>query len=205
MIGLLEGRPLDIQEKTVILNVGGVGYELAVTAEARVICEHASTSHETVLLRVHTHVREDQLSLFGFASLRERELFRLLISVSGIGPKSALDILSAPSGEVIRALAEQDAAFLTSCPGIGKKTAERLVIELGDKVSAWHLAGESHSSPSFRRPGGLEENYADVIDALLRLGYDKRHILPVLSRFVEEQGSTVPTEEETIRYCLAHL
>lgn len=121
MIGLLEGRSLDIQEKTVILSVDGVGYELSVTTEARLICEHTSTNHETVQLRVHTHVREDQFSLFGFDSLRERELFRLLISVSGIGPKSALEILSAPSSEVIRALAEQDAAFLISCPGIDKK------------------------------------------------------------------------------------
>ncbi|PIV90507.1 Holliday junction branch migration protein RuvA [Candidatus Gracilibacteria bacterium CG17_big_fil_post_rev_8_21_14_2_50_48_13] len=205
MIGLLEGSPLDILEKTVILSVGGVGYELSVTAEARTACQRALSENANVVLRVHTHVREDQISLFGFASLRERELFRLLISVSGIGPKSALDVLSAPSSDVINALRDENVAFLLSCPGIGKKTAERLIIELKDKVLTWETVGTMETSVGYRRPVGLEENYGDVIEALVRLGYDKRHILPVLSRFVEEQGSTIPTEEESIRYCLAHL
>lgn len=201
MIGLLEGKVLDIAEKAVIVQAGGVGYEVFVTGAARVACEKAAG--DVVSLRIHTHVREDQLTLFGFSSLRERELFRLLITVSGIGPKSALDILTATPEEVVSAIQQENLAFLTQCPGIGKKTAERLVVDLKDKLVGWQ--GDAAEALPRTHTGHLEQNYHDVIEALVRLGYDRRHVLPVLSRFVEEQGSGIPTEEEAIRYCLSHL
>lgn len=204
MIGLLEGRPLDISERAVLIQTGGVGYEVFVTGAARVLCE--SAKGDLVMLRIHTHVREDQFTLFGFSNLRERELFRMLISVSGIGPKSALDILSASPEDVVQAIQQENLAFLTQCPGIGKKTAERLVVDLKDKLIGWESSSSNNvSGPQRTHAGHLEENYHDVIEALVRLGYDRRHILPVLSRFVEEQGSNIPTEEEAIRFCLSHL
>lgn len=207
MIGLLEGKVLDTAEKAVIIQAGGVGYEVFATGAARVLCEQSAQSAGFVTLRIHTHVREDQHTLFGFSSLRERELFRLLISVSGIGPKSALDILTAQPEDVVSAIRDENLVFLTQCPGIGKKTAERLIVDLKDKLAGWETGASETSAPLQQRShnGKLEENYHDVIEALVRLGYDRRHILPVLSRFVEEQGSMVATEEEAIRFCLSHL
>lgn len=206
MIGMLEGTVHDVQEKAIILQVGGVGYEVSVTGAARLSCEKALANNAPAQLRIHTHVREDQLTLFGFASLKERELFRLLISVSGIGPKSGLDILTASPEDVVRAIAAEDMAFLTQCPGIGKKTAERLIMDLKDKVKTWEvLLPHAEGGTPRTHTGHLEENYRDVIDALMQLGYDRKYIVPVLSRFTEEQGSSIPTEEEAIRFCLAHL
>lgn len=206
MIGLLEGQAIDIAERAVIVQAGGVGYEVFVTGAARTACQETSGSGKLVTLRIHTHVREDQITLFGFASLRERELFRLLISVSGIGPKSALDVLTAPPEDVVQAIQQENLAFLVQCPGIGKKTAERIVVDLKDKLIGWESGTNTAEALQQRtHAGGLEQNYNDVIEALVRLGYDRRHILPVLSRFVEEQGTVIPTEEEAIRYCLSHL
>lgn len=206
MIGLLEGRVVDLAERAVILQAGGVGYEVFVTGAARVACEQAANAGNPALLRIHTHVREDQFTLFGFSSLKERELFRLLITVSGVGPKSALDVLTATPEDVVQAIQQENLVFLTQCPGIGKKTAERLILDLKDKLIGWETTGTTIASgPQRTHSGQLEENYHDVIEALVRLGYDRRHILPVLSRFVEEQGSLVPTEEEAIRFCLSHL
>lgn len=206
MIGLLEGKAIDVAEKAVILQVQGVGYEVSVTGAARRLCEESTSTGASVTLRIHTHVREDQLTLFGFSSLKERELFRLLIGVSGIGPKSALDILTARPEEVIAAVQNEDIPFLVQCPGIGKKTAERVVVDLKDKLLTWDpgTTGTTAATTGLH-PGTLEQNYHDVIEALVRLGYDRKHILPVLSRFVEEQGSSIPTEEEAIRFCLSHL
>lgn len=205
MIGLLEGQAIDTAERAVIVQAGGVGYEVFVTGAARTACQETSSSGKPVILRIHTHVREDQITLFGFVSLKERELFRLLISVSGIGPKSALDILTARPEDVVQAIQQENLAFLVQCPGIGKKTAERLVVDLKDKLIGWE-SGDTAEAPQTRtHAGNLEQNYHDVIEALVRLGYDRRHILPVLSRFVEEQGTVIPTEEEAIRYCLSHL
>ncbi|MCL2448994.1 MAG: Holliday junction branch migration protein RuvA [Polyangiaceae bacterium] len=134
MIGRLTGRVVAQEpDGTVMLDVGGVGYEVAVPlgtlGRARV------DDAGFVTLWVHTHVREDALALFGFADAAERSAFRTLLGVSNVGPKIAVAVLgSLPAGELARAIAQRDLGALTSVPGIGKKIAERLLLELRDKL-----------------------------------------------------------------------
>jgi holliday junction DNA helicase RuvA len=134
MIGRLTGR-VAAQEADggVVLDVGGVGYELAVPMGTLGRVRADETGRIT--LWVYTHVREDALSLFGFADEQERAAFRALLGVSNVGPKIAVAVLGAmPLGELARAVARRDLAAMTSIPGIGKKTAERLLLELRDKL-----------------------------------------------------------------------
>src|ERR671938_1399712 len=145
MIAHLSGTLLAKQATSVILDVNGVGYEVTIPVTTFYDMEDAGAQ---VALRIYTHVREDALQLFGFKTARERELFMLLISVSGIGPKSGIAMLSGMSAdEIITAIRTNNLARLTSIPGVGKKTAERLVLDLRDKIAAL-------SSPA------LEEEFA---------------------------------------------
>ena len=168
MIGRLSGIVLEKRPDRAVVDASGVGYELHVPlgtfAALPAIGERAS-------LHVHTHVREDALLLFGFATSEEKVLFERLITVSGIGPKLALAVLSGlPIPELVGAIAAQNVARLSSIPGVGKKLAERLGLELKDKVSG--ILSPS-SSPAFGgppAPGGFLE---DAVGALVNLGYRK--------------------------------
>lgn len=134
MIASLRGRVARVAPGSVVLEVGGVGYQLSATASA---CRLASDAEAEITLVTHLHVREDALQLYGFASAAERELFELLLGVSGVGPKAALAIVSGYAPDQIRrAVAGGDHALFTSIPGIGRRTAERVVIDLKDKVGA---------------------------------------------------------------------
>ncbi|MEP6848776.1 MAG: Holliday junction branch migration protein RuvA, partial [Acidobacteriota bacterium] len=133
MIAFLSGKLLEKQANTVIVDVGGIGYE--VTIPLSTFYELGDVGSD-IRLRIYTHVREDAIQLFGFKTNRERDLYLKLISVQGIGAKSGISLLSGMSAdEIILALRTEDLARLTSIPGVGRKTAERLVIELRDKVS----------------------------------------------------------------------
>jgi len=135
MIGRLTGKVVVETADGVVLDVGGVGYEL--TLPLGVIGRAPRSDSGAVTLMVHTHVREDDISLFGFANEQDRAAFRTLIGVSNVGPRTALAVLSAlPADELARAIAQKDTSRLTAIPGIGKKTAERLVLELRDKLAA---------------------------------------------------------------------
>jgi Holliday junction DNA helicase RuvA len=162
MIARLAGTVLEKHPMRVIVDVGGVGYDVHVPLSSfGAIGEHGSG----VVLRVHTHVREDALMLYGFASDVELAIFEKLISVSGIGPRLALGVLSGlPPSELASAIARGDVAQLTRIPGIGKKTAERIVLELKDKLAA--AVPGAPSSP----PDGPRE---DLLSALLNLGYHR--------------------------------
>jgi Holliday junction DNA helicase RuvA len=134
MIASLRGRVAKVAPGAVVLEVGGVGYALAATASA---CRVASDAESEITLVTHLHVREDALQLFGFAAAGERELFELLLGVSGVGPKAALAIVSGYAPDQIRrAVASADHALFMSIPGIGRRTAERVVIDLKDKVGS---------------------------------------------------------------------
>lgn len=163
MIGYLKGTPIRLRPESVLLDVGGVGYALSIPLSTYYLLER----HEPgpVALFVHTHVREDDLSLYGFSTEREKILFEKLIAVSGVGPRLATVILSgmAPE-EVVSALRTRDANRLTRIPGVGRKTAERLVLELADKVADFE---ESASL----RPAATSPADADVVSALVNLGY----------------------------------
>jgi Holliday junction DNA helicase RuvA len=128
---------------------------------------------EEVVLLVHTHVREDQLALYGFLTAREKHLFEMLLSASGVGPTLALKILSGMSAdELAPAIREGDIARLTRIPGVGKKTAERMVVELRDKLAA--AESETLSSGGSVAAAGRGGISGDVVSALLNLGYDSR-------------------------------
>ncbi|MCP4659896.1 MAG: Holliday junction branch migration protein RuvA [bacterium] len=161
MIGYLQGTLLKISPSRLLLDVGGVGYEVRIPLSTYYELERRP-GDARVALNIHTHVREDAISLFGFWTERERQLFEMLIAISGIGPRLAQTVLSGmPPDDLIAALAAGDVRRLSSIPGIGKKTAERMLIELRDKVR--DLAGEL---PEKRPPAD-----SDLLLALIHLGY----------------------------------
>jgi holliday junction DNA helicase RuvA len=165
MIGRLAGRLAEKSTDHVILDVAGVGYLVHIPLST---FYDLPDEGQPAALLVHTHVREDALTLYGFLSAREKELFSLLIGVSGIGPRVALTVLSGiPPTELIDALARQDLRRLTAIPGVGKKTAERMVLELKDRVLRL-------SEPvSAAEPQDIGAEAEDVASALVNLGYRK--------------------------------
>ncbi len=167
MIAHLRGRLLEKHPNRVIVDVNGVGYDVHVPLST--FYEMAEPG-EDIALRVHTHVREDALLLYGFATVLELQIFERLISVSGIGPKLALAVLSGiePS-ELVSAIRTSNVARLTGIPGIGKKIAERIGLELKDKMASF-LPTEMSASPA---AGDGETLRTDVLSALMNLGYHR--------------------------------
>jgi len=165
MIGQLRGRLTDKRPNQVLVDVGGVGYLVQVPLSTYAALGNL---HSEVTLLIHTHVREDALALYGFLSSREKHFFEMLISASGVGPALALKILSGMSvEELLPAIRANDLVRLTQIPGVGRKTAERIILELKDKLDAVAVeTGKRTASPA-----GVE---ADVISALVNLGYDAR-------------------------------
>ncbi|HEY7575205.1 MAG TPA: Holliday junction branch migration protein RuvA [Thermoanaerobaculia bacterium] len=163
MIGRLTGRLASKAPDNVLLDVGGVGYLVHIPLSTFYELPDAESPAS---LFVHTHVREDTLALYGFLTERERSLFLLLMSVAGIGPKVALTVLSGiPPAELVEALRRQDVRRLVAVPGVGKKTAERMVLELAEKVAAF-----SAEAPP-QAPAAVAAE--DVLSALVNLGYRK--------------------------------
>ena len=165
MIAHLRGRLLDKQPNRLIVDVNGIGYDVAVPLSTFYGLGDAGSE---VALRIHTHVREDALALYGFATRLEQELFERLISVSGIGPKLALAVLSGiEPGDLIRAIETGDLARLIAIPGVGKKTAERIVLELKDRLPRSRTETpvvDAVESPALKD---------DVLSALMNLGYHR--------------------------------
>ncbi|WP_158819714.1 Holliday junction branch migration protein RuvA [Granulicella sp. S156] len=174
MIAHLRGLILSKSPNAVIVDCNGVGYELAISVST---FTELGAEGSAVKLHVHTHVREDALALFGFAELTEKRLFEKLLTISGIGPKLAITVLSGISAErLVGAIRAGDHATLTKIPGIGKKTAERVVLELKDKLD--DMVGsvpETGAKPSL---GAVAD---DVLSALVNLGYPR----PVAQKAVE--------------------
>ena len=166
MIARLSGTVIEKHPNRIIVDVNGVGYEVLVPLSTFYGLGDAGAS---VALRVHTHVREDIIALYGFASTLEQDLFERLISISGIGPKLALAVLSGiDTGELVRAIRSQDVVRLTRIPGVGKKTAERIGLELKDRMpqpAATSATGEAVS--------GVDGIKADLLSALTNLGYNQ--------------------------------
>lgn len=164
MIAHLRGKLLAKHPNQAIVEAGGVGYDLTISVPTFSGLPNVGSD---VALHVHTHVREDSIALYGFLRPAEKQLFEKLITVSGIGPKLAITILSGMSAdEMVGAIRGNDVARLIRIPGIGKKTAERMVLELRDKLPA---AGGGESAP-VPAPSAVEE---DVLSALTNLGYQK--------------------------------
>jgi len=190
MIAHLSGTLLSKQATSVILDVGGVGYEVTIPVSTFYELEAEGS---TVKLRIYTHVREDALQLYGFKTARERELFMRLISVSGIGPKLGITLLSGMSAdEMIASIRTNNLARLTLIPGVGRKTAERLVMELRDKVaslSSAELEEELGSKRSAVAPLPTEDSMrSDVLSALLNLGYQRSSAEKAITAALDEGG-----------------
>jgi Holliday junction DNA helicase RuvA len=167
VIAHLRGRLLALSPELAVVDVGGVGYAVQVPVTTYYELEKVGLGGEASVF-VHTHVREDALALYGFATERERQLFERLITVSGVGPRLARGILSGlPADDLLRALAAGDLPRLTRVPGVGKKTAERLVLELREK--AIELAREVAATPA--AAAALPTGDDDLLGALVNLGY----------------------------------
>src|SRR5690242_18308518 len=182
MIGQLRGRLAEKRPNLVLVDVGGVGYLVQVPLSTYAALGEL---HTEVTLLIHTHVREDALALFGFVSAREKHFFELLISASGVGPALALKILSGMSvEELVPAIRSGDLVRLTKIPGVGRKTAERIVVELKDKLDAVTIESQR---PAAASPAGIE---ADVVSALVNLGYDARGAEDAAAEAKREAGAS---------------
>jgi holliday junction DNA helicase RuvA len=160
MIARLRGKPVAWDADGLVLDVGGVGYRLAATPSAARKAEAA----EEIMLETHLHVREDAMQLYGFANADERRLFELLLAVNGVGPKVALAIVSGYTpGELQRAIVREDAGLFETIPGIGRKTAQRVVLELKEKIAPLAAVDAPHL--------GAGDGHMVARDALVELGY----------------------------------
>jgi Holliday junction DNA helicase RuvA len=199
MIGHLRGQLLIKKPNAVILDVHGVGYEIHIPLTS--FYELPSEGNE-VALKIHTHVREDALTLFGFHSQREKDFFLKLISISGIGPKLAISILSgAQVEELAQAIADGNLARLTAVPGVGRKTAERLVLELKSQIAPFLVSEQVESARDVAKLGALEE---DILSALVNLGYPRNSAEKAVSA-VLRAAECERTFEEVLRSTLRRL
>ena len=198
MIGSLRGRLAAKSTERILLDVGGVGYEVNVPLSTFTELPDVG---ETVDLLTHTHVREDAFILFGFLSALERDVFRLLISVSGVGPKVALNLLGGLSApDVVRSIVEGNAGRIVAVPGVGKKTAERLIIDLRDKMLKLDVSAPSAPAVGHARAAAEAD---DVLSALTNLGYRPAQAEKALAA-VKEENPGAPIEK-LLRECLRWL
>jgi len=173
MIGSLRGKLIEKRPNLVLLEVGGVGYQVLIPLST---FTSLGALHAEATLLVHTHVREDQLALYGFLTSREKQCFELLISASGVGPSLALKILSGMGlDELVPAIRKGDLAQLVRIPGVGRKTAERIVLELRDKLAAVDV-------PEVGKPATRSQLESDVASALVNLGYDERAVESAMAK-----------------------
>ena len=196
MIAHLTGTLHEKQLQRLIVDVGGVGYDVVVPLSTMYTIGEPGSR---VALRIHTHVREDALQLFGFATALEQALFERLISVSGIGPKVALSVLSGiEPAELIRAIRSADLARLTRIPGVGRKTAERLVLELKDRLPGGDIAEAAPSKPG-------DDVRDDLLSALTNLGYQRGSVEKTVDKVLAaaEDRSFEPSLRATLKLLMA--
>ncbi|HUJ80259.1 MAG TPA: Holliday junction branch migration protein RuvA [Candidatus Acidoferrales bacterium] len=195
MIGQLRGKLTERRPNQVMVDVGGVGYLVQIPLSTFSVL---GALNSDVTLMIYTHVREDQLCLYGFLTAREKQTFELLISVSGVGPSLALKILSGMRiSELLPAIRSSDLALLERIPGIGRKTAERIVVELREKAAA--LEPTELGKPAARSP--LE---SDVASALLNLGYEARAVERTLEQ-IRKNGASENDFNVLLRAALQQL
>ena len=213
MIAQLRGYVVRVAAPTLVLDVNGVGYRVSVPAS---VLENLPPDGTPLTLITHMQVREDDMSLFGFLDDQELEVFNLLLSVSGVGPKASLAMLSAlGSVGIAKAVAGEDVRTLTKVPGIGTRTAQRLVVDLKEKMLPIGLGGASTtgpaggSKPSVPATPSIHPNalVADVISALQNLGYPKADAIKAAESAFEQLQSAgkVPEFAGVLRAALSHL
>ena len=199
MIGRITGVLLEKQPPEILVDVNGIGYEIQ--APMTTIYQLAEVG-ETVTLHTHFVVREDAQLLYGFADLDERRLFRSLIKVNGVGPKLALTILSGiESKDFVRCVRDGDTVSLVRLPGVGKKTAERLLVEMKDRLKDWQLSGSSAEASA--ADIDLSSNMlAEAESALIALGYKPQEASKAIAAANDD---SINTREELIRSALKNM
>ena len=199
MIGFLSGKILEKDANTVLVDVGGVGYEVTIPLSTFYELGEIGSS---VSLRIFTHVREDALQLFGFKTVRERDLYLKLVSVQGIGAKSGITMLSGMSAdEIVAAIRTNNIARLTSIPGVGKKTAERMVVELRDKIAELSIGAAAGSASPHET--STDAVFDDALSALVNLGYQRNAAEKALQE--SAKGGTELTVQKLLRSALQRL
>jgi len=197
VIALLTGKISHKSPGSIVLDVNGVGYRVQIPFSTYYELPEPGAQ---ISLNIYTHVKEDAISLYGFRTLAEKNFFQLLISVSGIGPKLAKDILSnVQTGELAAAIIRADLGRLSAVPGIGRKTAERLVLELKDKVLKLDLAVPALEGEGMPPTAGIED---DVASALVNLGYKEAVVKKTLA---ELRVSSDDSMEEVLKQALKAL
>ena len=192
MIGFLRGDIVYITENSVVIETSGVGYEVFATKQILLSCK----PRDVLELYIYHHVSENAERLYGLRSLEERKFFVLLISVSGIGPKSALDIMEVSVNTIVSAISKEDVAALTELPGVGKKTAERMILELKGKISGIVTSKKIKEIP-------IDVSVAihsDVMEALISLGYSRLEATAILQEIPENITDT----QEILKYALQY-
>lgn len=192
MIGFLRGKIIKKSPQAIIIDINGVGYIVQIPLR---IFEVLGGIGSEVFLHIHTIFKEDTLQLYGFSTEEERDLFCTLLSVNGIGPKTALNIVSyLPPSDLMRAIDQEDVKRLTKIPGLGRKTAQRLILELRDKIPV-----------TMKKEGSI---YDDALSALVNLGYQKREAREVIEK-VRRKGSAItvtsPPLEDILKEALRLL
>jgi Holliday junction DNA helicase, RuvA subunit len=201
MISYLKGELADIKESYVVLEVGNIGYEVFLPSSAIMQLPSMGSS---VKIYTYMHVREDAISLFGFLTKDDLEMFKLLITVNGIGPKGALGILSFISADDIRfAILADDAKTIAKAPGIGNKTASKLILELKDKFKL-ETAFEQRLMNQAENPfgAGIMNLKEEAVQALTVLGYSASDALKIVNQVEIKEGMT---SEEILKLCLKKM
>lgn len=199
MIAHLRGRLLSKSPNQAIVECAGVGYDVAISVAT---FSDLPAENTEAALHIHTHVREDQIALFGFSTTQEKRLFEKLLTISGIGPKLAITVLSGIAAErLVAAIRSGDHATLTKIPGIGKKTAERVVLELKDKLDDLAMPGlETASGGAQHGPVG-----DDVLSALVNLGYPRPIAQKAIESALGKNISLAEDFEELFRASMASI
>ncbi len=187
MISYLKGNIVKKTDKGIILNTGQIGYLVSLSAPTL----EETKENQEIELYIHTNVREDALDLYGFKKYETLSFFKNLISISGVGPRLALDILSVPSKKVKAAIINEDIAFLKEIPGIGPKSAKRIILELKGKIENEGINEEYTKTTPIN---------SEAIEALMRLGYQRNQITRTLKDIPKE----IVESEEIITYFLKH-
>ena len=197
MIGFLRGKVASIFSDYIFLDVRDVGYRVFISHQTR----HQMSAGEDVTLYIHTHVREDAILLYGFFSQEEYDLFQHLIGISGIGPKVAQGILSATEANTFyRLIHQKDVKAITKLPGIGKKTAERIILELKDKLALDAFDASVAVDAVSDTEDGMGDMLSEATEALLSLGFVQSEIQSVLKKKSDWEST-----EEILRYALTEL
>src|SRR5262245_20766037 len=202
MIARLSGTLVEKHPGAAVVDVAGVGYQVAIPLSTYYELGEPGSHVELI---VHTHVREDAISLFGFFSRFEKEMFSRLIGVSGIGPRTALAVLSGlGASDLVESVRARDVERLSAIPGIGRKTAERIVVDLADRIEALRVPADGGPATDSREPSDPDLRQ-DLVSALVNLGYNGRAAADAAMRVIRGAGSPTPPFQALLRETLRML